>query len=1453
MALEKRNHMSFRISPVNSPPNGPSASDATSVPALDEESFQVVTKRKSKAEKENRSGNSTGHNNQPKKRTNSNASTGSSNSANPNNNGSVSSSSSSKGGKKKHNKSKVAGTAEPPSSPSASISSSKSKNTLFAQLLRNVNHAVDELYSQCEAENETDFARDASKILKRCSDDFTALEKRIRMQGEYIFLNADAQAKRKKGYAKNNRNVMASVSWDVRKSSTDKRNVMVRSSIERMEREAQEQREMNHFVDEEDIDEQVHDDNQPSPAARLPSENAWSKRIAFDAPNESIGGNSLEITGTKAKIYVSDGRLPAPTTSAVQVVTVTNFVTAEAAAQYPPATTEMSQSDFGERIYTLLYPSQGDLAGKITGMLLELDSSDLVALLNSVDALNVKVAEALQVLKEYEATQAAQNSNVVCSEIVVENNNQSGDDFVDIVDESETDKEEHEVSEQQDIDKVLAEAMEWVERVSKAEESAWSDFLNKSKNEKLTLECAPIAESPRSNHAGSWYSSSEEGEDEDLSHRGGVGVRGGVKGGLTPRNLPKSKNHLRTPINSTGEAGHYTPLYNLHDKLSSPDRRRPSPAETKQKMDERAAAAAQRRADAEKKKQRKLAKAAEKIERARTSLEAKHQQKITNISEKMRLAEEQAQRHKAAKIKKAESENSKVTEISFINALNERDLAEQMRQKLLETENRIKAARERRQAAQKQTTNKNEMRREKNSKVLSERESEREEAQASRLEQLQARMQAVSERRSQRMAEAEKMAELKRQKMLEAARARQAREEKILQRSAEKETKRNLADARRSGDFNSNESPLFRLRASSFGANEDLDASNSDTLAPDVEKERDSLDDVRLLSPPVTSNTATAKKKNKAKKNRAKTDSVPAEDDETTQQPNELSEEQVARSLIAKIDAAIQSLSRDEKKKRRKRLAAARKKIGDVGSFLDDNSNSNGVNHENHDYGGGGGGGGDSIPPKLASIYQRIANIASNFKFNNSNNNNNDDSLILPNDNTKWEAKNLDGEIYQLVKFFDKKSPEAIGDNYKSLVSATVTILVKLYKDLLTLNHRLHFSQTLSGVVVAIEIVTENHPNVAECLFGAKCGDVFIDGAVRLLAHQSFAMMMRSYNSNGNIDGSAVRLLTKMLSSTVTSVRADQIDLMRYLVLTPLCDSIVAALRSVTNLPALSSGLMNVLYSLGPFVETLATFSFDESTIGNNVKERGTEVAVHTFDDIARINNDPISISLKECLVEKIGGSLIGVVASVLPLANQGSAGAGGIASFEVCVEGGQLSAMALNALVTVCKLDLRRFQVLCRGETKTGWEGGGGYLEFSYVAGVVCQGVAKICGEKRDEFLESCLEKMIVLLGLYTLENAENQQRLNWGSDETLLSRLSSLPFKYFCEGPLIEILFPTLISATSFNDNNRAVISNDINLELLAGYLSEKMENIHSPSSIALSHRIPCDTWGKLKAYYE
>mmetsp|Transcript_14251 Transcript_14251/g.21091 ORF Transcript_14251/g.21091 Transcript_14251/m.21091 type:complete len:675 (+) Transcript_14251:93-2117(+) len=73
-------------------------------------------------------------------------------------------------------------------------------------------------------------------------------------------------------------------------------------------------------------------------------------------------------------------------------------LTAQALAAASP---EMQKNMIGERLYPLIHQMHPNLAGKITGMLLEMDNGELLHLLESPEALKSKVYEALQVLETH--------------------------------------------------------------------------------------------------------------------------------------------------------------------------------------------------------------------------------------------------------------------------------------------------------------------------------------------------------------------------------------------------------------------------------------------------------------------------------------------------------------------------------------------------------------------------------------------------------------------------------------------------------------------------------------------------------------------------------------------------------------------------------------------------------------------------------------------------------------------------------------------------------------------------------------------------------------------------------------------------------------------------------------------------------------------------------------------
>lgn len=94
------------------------------------------------------------------------------------------------------------------------------------------------------------------------------------------------------------------------------------------------------------------------------------------------------------------GGMPMPGPGGAAPQMAPQEITASSLAAAPP---EQQKQLLGERLFPLIHNVEPQLAGKITGMLLEMDNGELLNLLESPDALNAKIMEAISVLQMHSA------------------------------------------------------------------------------------------------------------------------------------------------------------------------------------------------------------------------------------------------------------------------------------------------------------------------------------------------------------------------------------------------------------------------------------------------------------------------------------------------------------------------------------------------------------------------------------------------------------------------------------------------------------------------------------------------------------------------------------------------------------------------------------------------------------------------------------------------------------------------------------------------------------------------------------------------------------------------------------------------------------------------------------------------------------------------------------------
>ncbi|KAK8737999.1 hypothetical protein OTU49_004339, partial [Cherax quadricarinatus] len=85
----------------------------------------------------------------------------------------------------------------------------------------------------------------------------------------------------------------------------------------------------------------------------------------------------------------------------------------------------------------------------------------------------------------------------------------------------------------------------------------------------------------------------------------------------------------------------------------------------------------------------------------------------------------------------------------------------------------------------------------------------------------------------------------------------------------------------------------------------------------------------------------------------------------------------------------------------------------------------------------------------------------------------------------------------------------------------------------------------------------------------------------------------------------------------------------------------------------------------------------------------------------------------------------------------------------------------------------------------------------------------------------EDILHNIIPLVGFFAVNNKENQMVIQSGEVPSVLQQLCNLPWKYFSEPSLTSVLFPTLLACCLHNHDNMIILQQEMSFQVLEDFL--------------------------------
>ena len=142
-------------------------------------------------------------------------------------------------------------------------------------------------------------------------------------------------------------------------------------------------------------------------------------------------------------------------------------------------------------------------------------------------------------------------------------------------------------------------------------------------------------------------------------------------------------------------------------------------------------------------------------------------------------------------------------------------------------------------------------------------------------------------------------------------------------------------------------------------------------------------------------------------------------------------------------------------------------------------------------------------------------------------------------------------------------------------------------------------------------------------------------------------------------------------------------------------------------------------------------------------------------------------------------------------------------------------SLLAIKMINNICRIDLTLVQKLMAQSINQ--------EQIQHVIlYIICYSLEYL--DTLDEIKE-LLHEVLLLTSYLSLQNERFQNLVSKG-EMTIIQQICQLPFSYFSEKLLKDILFPTLIAITYNHDRNTKILSSEINLELIVLYLKEKIQ---------------------------